>query len=388
MHFLEKLPAEREVIVDRISGVPVQRLTRACGHSHVLYFNRSGWTRDRRYLIHASERGGSNDLWACDLADFRLLRLTALGPDGGSTGGHNLTVLNPAADEVAFWRNRALTVQELGTGKTREIFRAESDVHELAWTADGEWIVTCVSRGRLKSGGVSTEERLLWLKSPPLSQVIAVHARSGVQRVLHEEPWLISHVCASPTRPDLLIFCHEGPWLEVKQRIWGLRLSGGVPWPVVPRDPEWGVGHEFWLPDGVTVGYHARHAADPWRHAAGFGDTDSGAVWQRELLVPTHHAIAVNRDFVVIDGTRSTGEYLMLVPRDGDRWGQPRVICSHGSSRHSQRSHVHARLSDDGRQVVFNSDWRSYADVHLVDLPARMEDLPLWPGKPYRFYWE
>lgn len=385
----ERLPSERVTTRDPDSGCAITRLTGAIGHSHGLYFTSDGWTRDGGHLVIASERAGrGNQLYAVDLASGDLLRVTDLPPGAARDHDFNYAALDPTADRIAYWAGRELRVLDLVTGAERTVHVAEGDVHGTSWNADGRWILTCRSEERDVGTGVSSADRMRWLADPPLSQVIAVAADGSGCRVLHEERWLITHVNASPRDPDLITFCHEGPWLEIRQRIWGLRISGGAPWPIVPRDPQWGVGHEYWCADGRTIGYHARHRDGTWRHAAGFADAVTGTGWQAELAVPTHHAVAIAPDAVFLDGTRESGGWLLAVPRDGDRWGEPRVVCRHDSSRHHHRVHVHARPRRDGRALAFNSDRRGYGDVLLVELPERLGDLPPYPGRPFRFYWE
>jgi oligogalacturonide lyase len=386
----QELEAEAVTAADPFSGLPVTRLTAGCGHSHSLYFTSESWTRDRSQVVIARERDGANELWACAMAGHRLARLTAIGRDSWSQPHvHNSAALCPTDDRIAFWAHGRLQSMDLADGTCRTLYEAGSDeVHGLSWTADGASVLTCLSGACAMGSGCSTEERSRWLADPPWSRVLAVAADGSGHRVLHQERWLITHVNASPTDPDLCVFCHEGPWLDVDHRIWGLRLSGGRPWPVLERDPAWGVGHEYWLADGRTVGYHARHRDDPWRHAAGFADVVDGTAWQAELAVPTHHAVAQDRDLLILDGTRATGGWLMAVPRDGDGWGVPRVLCAHDASRHHHRAHVHPRLARDRSQVVFTSDRRGYSDAYLVPVPSDLSALPPWPGRPRRYYWE
>ena len=125
----------------------------------------------------------------------------------------------------------------------------------------------------------------------------------------------------------------EGPWLDIDQRIWGLRLSGGDPWPILPKEDDWGVGHEFWFDDGLTIGYHARYKEGTWRHALGWVTADNAESFQAECAVPTHHAHGRMRDRFVLDGTRESGDYLFVVDREGDGWAPPRVLCAHDTGR-------------------------------------------------------
>lgn len=388
--FIERLPHEGASAIDSISGLPLQRLTGAIGHSHCLYFTSDGWTNDGQHLLIASERAPSgNQLYALELASGDLLRLTNLAPGAVRDHRFNYASLDPAGQRVAFWDDQRLTVLNLVSGAQQVVYEAPGDIHGTCWTADGAWILTCASSAGTHSTGVSTAERLSWMQRPPRSQVLAVAADgNSPTRILHEEDWLITHVNASPTDPDLVVFCHEGPWLDIPQRVWGLRLSGGAAWPVGPANGEWGIGHEYWLADGRSIGYHARHREGSWRHAAGFVDVAGGSHWQAELSVPTHHAVAIDGNRIYLDGTRESGGYLLAVDREGDGWGTPRVLCRHDASRHHHRAHVHPRPRRDGRAVVFNSDRRGYCDAWLVEVPESLDDLPPWPGRPYRYYWE
>ncbi|TVR14384.1 MAG: hypothetical protein EA401_04680 [Planctomycetota bacterium] len=389
MHYYERIPSQVSSAADPHSGLPCSRLTAAVGHSHCLYFTSDGWTADQQYLIIAGERAATgNQLYAVELASGDAVRITDCRPGAVPDHHFNYASLSPDGSRIAYWNGKDLTILTLESGREEVIYQAQGEVHGTSWTADGRAVLTCRSQHSSVGNGSSTADRLRWLEQPPLSQVISVASDGSATHVLHEAQWLITHVNASPIDPDLCTFCHEGPWLEIDQRIWGLRLSGGSPWPVVPRDPDWGVGHEYWCADGVTVGYHARHRDGTWRHAAGFCHVLSGDVWQAELAVPTHHAVAISPNRVFLDGTRSSGEWLLAVDRQGDEWAQPRVLCRHDSSRHHHRAHVHARPRADGRVLAFNSDRRGYTDVYLIDVPSDISALPEWPGTPYRYYWE
>ncbi|OCF72548.1 hypothetical protein I204_06930 [Kwoniella mangroviensis CBS 8886] len=68
--------------------------------------------------------------------------------------------------------------------------------------------------------------------------------------------WL-NHLLFSPTDPNLLMFCHEGPWHQV-DRLWTLRLDET---PIVPRKIHERTmnmeiaGHEWFSHDGETIWY-------------------------------------------------------------------------------------------------------------------------------------
>jgi oligogalacturonide lyase len=66
--------------------------------------------------------------------------------------------------------------------------------------------------------------------------------------------WL-GHLQFSPTDPNLLMFCHEGPWHKV-DRIWTIRTDGSDLKLIHQRTMIMEIaGHEFWSADGKTIWY-------------------------------------------------------------------------------------------------------------------------------------
>jgi oligogalacturonide lyase len=66
--------------------------------------------------------------------------------------------------------------------------------------------------------------------------------------------WL-NHLLFSPTDPNLLMFCHEGPWHKV-DRVWLIRSDGSGLENIHKRTMNMEIaGHEFWSADGRTAWY-------------------------------------------------------------------------------------------------------------------------------------
>jgi oligogalacturonide lyase len=85
-------------------------------------------------------------------------------------------------------------------------------------------------------------------------KMFTVDTRTGEQEIIHESTAWLGHLQFSPTDPQLLMFCHEGPWHRV-DRIWTLRL-GGEPLLMHQRTMNMEIaGHEFFDVDGRTLWY-------------------------------------------------------------------------------------------------------------------------------------
>ncbi|MEO8061271.1 MAG: oligogalacturonate lyase family protein [Pseudomonadota bacterium] len=84
--------------------------------------------------------------------------------------------------------------------------------------------------------------------------MFTVNTRTGEQRVIHSATDWLNHLQFSPTDPQALMFCHEGPWHRV-DRIWSMRL-GGEPQVVHRRTMNMEIaGHEFFDVNGKTIWY-------------------------------------------------------------------------------------------------------------------------------------
>ena len=49
------------------------------------------------------------------------------------------------------------------------------------------------------------------------------------------------------------MFCHEGPWNYVQQRIWLINMKTGDFWPCFRQTEDDCVGHEFWSQKGDII---------------------------------------------------------------------------------------------------------------------------------------
>jgi len=75
-----------------------------------------------------------------------------------------------------------------------------------------------------------------------------------IRILLHSTDW-VNHLLFSPTDPDLLMYCHEGPWQKV-DRIWMIHTDGTHNTLIHKRTMYMEIaGHEFWGLDGETIWY-------------------------------------------------------------------------------------------------------------------------------------
>ncbi len=86
-------------------------------------------------------------------------------------------------------------------------------------------------------------------------EIFAIDVRTGQKRTITASKDWLNHVQFSPTDPNLLMYCHEGPWEKV-DRIWTIRADGSGKTKVHQRTMQGEIaGHEYWAPDGRTIWY-------------------------------------------------------------------------------------------------------------------------------------
>ncbi len=216
----------------------------------------------------------------------------------------------------------------------------------------------------------------------PLNRIVRVPLDGGAAETVWEERAWIGHINTSPTQSHLLTFCHEGPWERVNNRIWTLDLASGQARAICQRaDPGQLFGHEYWLADGLHVGYHgfekSREAdwSDPFLF--GFARHDGEERRDYHSSSSTGHVHSLDGGLVVGDGeARIDGATLRVWKLVDGRMEGPRVLARHDCTARIQQLHVHPRFSPDGATVVFTSDRTTYGQVYEVAV-GDWESLPL-----------
>lgn len=368
-------PAVEHEYADPETGARVRRLTDFAAHSNHLYFTNDGWYDDGRKLLFNSDRGGAHNLYSIALETGVITQLTDLPKlDENYTQFGRNAGLDPTAPAVYFWYGERLLALDPEALTLEVLFETPegftySGAHNSV-TADGEHVCTSI---RETVDASSSAER--W-EAAPLTKLLRIPVGGGPAEVVHEENAVLSHTNASPTRPELMTFAQEGPWRRTSQRIWGLNADTGETWPIRPEESGEMIGHEFWLADGESVGYHGRYAdGEPFYGVTRYDNEERieepipEALFEHEGRRGHFHSHV--RERVVSDCTPAF-PYLALwrLNEAGDGYERPRKLARHDLSTFEfGRLHVHPRFSPDGSQVLFLSDRSEYANLYLVDVP-------------------
>ncbi|MFN0101850.1 MAG: oligogalacturonate lyase family protein [Bryobacteraceae bacterium] len=243
--------------IDPDTGHRVIRLTNEPG-SASLYFNQNGYTADGKSLVYTTPEGIS------------VLDLEKREARSVVKGRVRLIDAGRKTPRVYYSREGALYWTDTATGETRKIgdlpargsvATVNADETLLAGTymeggATSRPANTTATQGhpldQPRNKGQMMEER--WASRTPMA-MFTMRVDTGEVKVIHKANDWLNHLLFSPTDPELLMFCHEGPWHKV-DRIWTIRTDGTKLAKVHSRTMAMEIfGHEFWSADGRTIWY-------------------------------------------------------------------------------------------------------------------------------------
>ena len=373
-------PPERKSFKDRISGVTVWQLTGYRGHSEHPYFTDDGWYDNDRRMLFVSDRDNARNLFSIEIESGEISRLTDM--KAGEPGLRCPMHVNHVLDETYYQYNGCVYAINLSTLETRPLYIPPKGFNfgGARPTGDGKYVVASLGEdlsarinANLSAGYIGFREIF---EAKPDSRIVRINlADNTVDEVWREKCW-VGHVNPSPTKGNLLTFCHEGPWNLVDHRIWMLDMDTGKAVKFRERrvDGE-KVGHEYWFADGEHVGYQVHTpTTDGEKSSFGFARYDgTGEVEAPAVRVPgPDHVHSVDFNFVVSD----TGKSIKGYKYNGKSFDGPRIITMHDGSFDWGAHHPHPSVTRDGKSVVYNSTAAGYCNIYMTAIPEDFYSLP------------
>lgn len=378
MKSYETWPAEWHRYQDRITGVQITQLTDYLGHNWHTYFTNNGWWDDNKRLLFNSDRNNAENLYSIEIATGEISRLTDFKPHAKSLP-HFANDVNHVFNESYFTLDNTLYALNLETLAQRPLYTAPAgfNLNGGLVGADGLHVYAGLNEDlssriytNLGAGYVGMRETFY---AHPDCRIVEIDTQNGGGQEIWQENLWVGHINPSPTRPDLISFCHEGPWQLVDHRIWVLDLKTGKASKLRERvvDQE-KIGHEYWLQDGEHVGYQVHQ---PDGHSF-FGSARYDGTEQVEApcvpLPSPDHIHSNTTDLIVSD----SGKSIKLYAFNGKDYDPARLLCMHDGSFAYGSFHPHPRFTEDGKQILFNSTQSGYCQLYLVDVPADVTALP------------
>jgi oligogalacturonide lyase len=224
--------------------------------------------------------------------------------------------------------------------------------------------------------------------------LFVVNLETGkLKELLHSTDW-INHMLFSPVDPNLLMYCHEGPW-QLVDRIWIIRADGTRNTLVHKRTMFMEItGHEFWSNDGKSVWYDWQFPKGQVYFLAGYEVATGHRVaynmtpnqWSIHFNGSTDHSVFAGdggdsgQVTQATDGTWIELYHLEALSRhEGFNTPdliQPGVLRSEhlvNMANHNYKLEPNERFSPDDKEIIFTSNMFGPSYVFAVEVGTSID---------------
>ena len=378
----KEYPSEMQQFIDNKTGNTVWRLTSGGSNNYHFYFTDNSFTLGDKEIYFLSDRASRipeiYNLFRMDLITGIITQMTA-EPEGIMPSGHTKT---PDSEIAVYVTGSKIKKMNTKTLTSTVIFEEKPGVQlghphiapnkKYLGLARNEKL--SLYRGPNYKG---FKEQMYGVKRGRISLVYL----DGSQALdVYEDTHWLGHFQFSPIDSSLAMFCHEGPWNLVHQRIWLLDLITRMTVPCFRQEEDDSVGHEFWTDDGEIFFDNRRKGHD----GTITSDKTQATVQEMEYSQTPYVGLADNSGEVIKtipmpyycnhyhatrDNTLLVGdqvEDLVLIHLQGQN-PEIKTLCTHGTSWHTQQSHCHPTFSWDNQKILFTSDKDGKCNLYLME---------------------
>jgi hypothetical protein len=235
--------------IEPATGHKVIRLSREPGTAS-LYFHQNAYSADGKKLLVTTREG------------LATIHLETRETDLVVTGRVGVLVTGRKTGNIYYTRGGSVYATDLDTHATHEVAKIPGGFPRGNITVNSDETLI-VGIGVDPDGKTvprtppsQAEARLArrWSAGTPL-MLYVINIKSGEMKMIHRANDWLNHLQCSPIDPNVILFCHEGPWHFV-DRVWTIRADGSQLGVVHKRTMEMEIsGHEFFSADGKTVWY-------------------------------------------------------------------------------------------------------------------------------------
>lgn len=364
--------------IDPDTGHRIVRLTDE-PNSASLYFNQNGYTADGLKMVFTTPEGISS------------LDLKTGVAKSAVVGKVRVIVTGRKTQNVYYLKSGSVFSTDVDSGVTREIAKLPPGGSVATVNADETLLAGTYIEAKAPTpppAAVPQQPQILdqpLNKGQMMEQRLAAHlpmamftidVKTSELKVIHRATDWLNHLEFSPTDPNLLMFCHEGPWHKV-DRIWTIHIDSGKISKIHTRTMAMEIfGHEFWSADGKTIWYDLQtpRGEDFW--LAGYNVESEERTWYHLQRNEWSIHFNVNRDGKLLCG--DGGDIGQVAHAQDGQWiylFRPELTALHGlddksfvkpgvlhaerlvnMAKHRYRLEPNVSFSPDQKWVIFRSN--------------------------------
>jgi oligogalacturonide lyase len=374
------MPAEW---IDKDTGHKVIRLVNGRDSAASFYFNNNCFIPQRKtegdLMVFYSGTAIGNQLFVTNLKTKKVEQLTH---NPGKLAGE---MVCPKTRSAYYQVGDTVFAVNVDTRVNSVIFVFDPSFKGRAGTinADGTYLA-CVK-------AVGDEERNILKQYPKKSDffgriwaahiehiLYTVNIKTKEIKEIHREKEWTNHLLFSPTDPDILSYCHEGPW-EKNDRIWNINIKTGKNTLMHVRTMENEIaGHEFFGVTGNREWFDLQKPKGKTFFLAAFdmktGKEDRQYEMDRNEW-SIHFNVSHDEQTFCGDGgdpgqvaKAPNGEWIYLFKPVGDRFKSEKLV---NMSHHQYHLEPNVHFSPDEKWIIFRANFEGVEQIYAVEIAKK-----------------
>jgi oligogalacturonide lyase len=373
------MPAEW---IDKDTGHKVIRLVNREGTNGSFYFNNNCFLPQKNnegdIMVFYGSTAIGNQLFSMNLKTRKIEQLTNHPKIAGE-------MVCPKTRSAYYQSGDSVFAVNVDTKKNSLIYAFDPAFKGRAGTinADGTYLACVKATGE--------QEREIYAKYPEkhdyFQRIWAAHIEHVLYTVniktkeikeIHRENEWTNHLLFSPTDPDILSYCHEGPW-EKNDRIWNINIKTGKNTLMHVRTMENEIaGHEFFGVSGAHEWFDLQKPKGKTFYLAAF-DMKTGKEDRSYQMDRNEWSIHFNvsRDEKTFAGDGGdpgqvakapNGEWIYLFKPDGDHFKSEKLV---NMSHHNYHLEPNVHFSPDEKWIIFRANFEGEEQIYAVEIAKK-----------------
>ena len=387
----QKMPNEW---IDKSTGHRVIKLTRKEGSNYSFYFHNNPFIGNRMVFYNTSPQKPEEQAAKVEISntsarnrqiyivDLKTLKIEQLTDHTTAMTGE---IVSPTTKEVFFQVKDSVFSVNVDTKKEKLVYVFPDDFKATITTVNAD--------GSLLGGAKSSDdEKELFKKYPNKSSYFNIIYEAKLPRTLftidlktkqlnkiHTDSAWLNHVQFSAADPNLLMFCHEGPWHKVN-RIWTIDVRTKKVTQIHKRIMDMEIaGHEWSSADGNIIWYDLQQPRSVTFFVEGHhlhtGQKTKYELQRDEWCI--HFNSTKDNKLFCGDGGDSgqvakakDGMWIYLFTPNGNKFTSEKLV-NMKNHKYSLEPNVH--FSPDEKWVIFRANFEGETNVYAVEVKKSRE---------------
>ena len=389
--------------IDNRTGHKIVKLTRRPGNNISFYFHNNPFiidpiTKASKMIFFGLERSLRN-AYTVNLKNLAIEQVTFA--EKGITG----EIVGKKYQNLYYQYNDSVFVANLITKKSKLLFVFPANYKGYIATVNADETMLAGSKAsdaQIAIGKKYPEkkdffDRIFDAHEP--NDLFTINIKTGKLEVIHTEPTWLGHVQFSPTQPNLLMFCHEGPWHKL-DRIWHININTKLVKLMHKRTMDMEIaGHEWFAPDGKTIWFDLQQPKGETFFVAGT-HVETGKEVKYRLKRDEwsiHFNISDDMKQFCGDGgdpgqvaRAKDGQWIYYFKPSGDSLQSERLV---NMQHQNYRLEPNVHFSPDGKWIIFRANFEGTDNVYAVEIKKDPQfKITQWPifnkeAKPWTRWW-